>query len=156
MVKWAGINLSVIPSDGKPTPYCTELHGFSTPTRGELHALWRQPCYINKNLCSMGPLHLTSFHYLLVCTCPSPVEGGWPGWHSTPSRRWSSWALSCTAGYAFPDIESYIYLLAWKHVYKGALTFKKIIISLSFFLFHISSNNINHIISDLTGRFEKQ
>jgi hypothetical protein len=26
MDKWAGINLSVIPSDGKPTPYWLRLH----------------------------------------------------------------------------------------------------------------------------------
>ena len=44
MVKWAGINLSVIPSDGKPTPSRTELHRFSTPSRTLLYGLSRQPC----------------------------------------------------------------------------------------------------------------
>ena len=38
MVKWAGINRSVIPSDGKPTPFRSELQGLS-----------RSPCQINKN-----------------------------------------------------------------------------------------------------------
>ena len=37
MPKWAGINLSVIPGDGKPTPSCTELHRFSSPSQSELH-----------------------------------------------------------------------------------------------------------------------
>ena len=32
MEKWAGINLLVIPSDGKPMTYCSELHRFSTPS----------------------------------------------------------------------------------------------------------------------------
>jgi hypothetical protein len=32
MDKRAGINLLVFTSDGKPTPYCSELHGFSTPS----------------------------------------------------------------------------------------------------------------------------
>jgi hypothetical protein len=46
MVKWAGINLLVIPSDRKPTLYFTELHRFSPPSRSELYGLLRRPCYV--------------------------------------------------------------------------------------------------------------
>ena len=41
MVKWAGINLSVIPGDERPMLSCTELHGFSMPSCSELHGLSR-------------------------------------------------------------------------------------------------------------------
>ena len=53
MVNWAGINLSIITSNGKPTPSCSELHGFSLPSHIELYRLSSRPSQIKKNVESL-------------------------------------------------------------------------------------------------------
>jgi hypothetical protein len=84
MVKWAGINLSVIPSIGKPTTSRTELHRFSMPPRSKLHELSGRPYYVNKNVDYRTPVDNLG-HLLLVPTqtltlfWPEGGEGGGGG-----------------------------------------------------------------------------